>query len=101
MTNTSQKPERNEFSRGAVRCGTDSGGRPIYRPIEADTTAQKIPTPNRDDYECANGTARWWVKDGAWHIAVATERPGIFVWTAEQYKTREEAIAALAKAVQS
>ena len=50
---------------------------------------------DRTDYKCDAGIARWWAKDGAWHIAVhLSGREGLF-WTAAQYKTRDEAITAL------
>ncbi len=46
---------------------------------------------NREDYNCANGIAAWWIKDGAWHIAVEPK----LIWSDVGYDTREEAIAAL------
>lgn len=49
--------------------------------------------PNREDYAGPNGLASWWKKDGAWHIALPT--PDGLRWTADQYNTREQAIAAL------
>lgn len=53
--------------------------------------AQKL---NREDYESPKGTASWWAKDGAWHIALP-EGDGVRRWTAAQFNTREEAIAAI------
>lgn len=50
---------------------------------------------NRDDYVSEKGQASWWQKDGAWHIAIPEQgRDGMF-WTAEQFGTREAAIAAI------
>lgn len=61
------------------------------------------PESNREDFQNANGMARWWNKDGAWHIARPAPDPdpetglrnGGFLWTGESFSTREEAVAAL------
>lgn len=57
----------------------------------------------RADFESPKGIARWWSKDGAWHIALPAVDPdpktglrnGGFLWTADCYDTREGAIAAI------
>jgi len=66
----------------------------------------------RRDYKSESGIARYWTKDGMWHIArlhtpTAEDRQkypasypegskgAYFKWTNEQYATRDEAIAAL------
>ena len=58
-------------------------------------------TLNRDDYRNDNGLATWWSKDGLWHVARPIPdghiNPGNLLFTNEEFKTREEAIAALAK----
>ena len=62
---------------------------------QAVTDAGKAP---REDYKSEKGIAAWWQKDGAWHIALpgidCFGKPG-FLWTADQYATREAAIAAI------
>jgi hypothetical protein len=53
-------------------------------------------TENRKDYESPHGLASWWVKDGYWHIAIPSGcGDNQFLWTAEEFYTREEAIAAI------
>ena len=52
---------------------------------------------NREDYQDANGIASWWQKDGAWHICVPNT-DGELRWTADQYRSRDEAIAAMKNA---
>ena len=54
--------------------------------------------PNRAEYRDANGSASWWSKDGAWHIALPEPGRDGFFWTATQYATRADAVAAIAKA---
>lgn len=71
----------------------------IYSAQEAADALNKA----RADFESPNGIARWWAKDGAWHIALPAVNPdpqtglnnGGFLWTADPYDTREEAIAAI------
>ena len=78
MTNTAQKITARKF-------GADV---PLVGPLA--------------DYINDNGLARWWQKDGAWHIARPDPMRGTSqYWTDESFSSRDEAIAALAKAVQS
>ena len=55
---------------------------------------------DRTDYRSSKGIASWWQKDGAWHVALPMPdldpEPGLktggFLWTSDQYDTRDEAI---------
>lgn len=59
------------------------------------------PAPDRTEYRSAKGIAGFWTKDGLWHIArpapemVNGLRTGGFLWTDEEYQTREQAVAAI------
>jgi len=48
---------------------------------------------DRSEFRNENGLARWWQKDGAWHVARHTGDQ--LLWTNESYRTRDEAVAAL------
>lgn len=56
---------------------------------------------DRSEYKSEQGIARWWEKDGAWHIALPCPevvdglRTGGFRWTATPYNRREDAVAAI------
>ncbi len=56
---------------------------------------------NRQDYQSEHGLARWWGKDGAWHIALPSRAPqtglktNVFRYTEDSYSTRDAAIAAI------
>jgi hypothetical protein len=58
-----------------------------------------IPALDRSEFQNKNGLARWWSKDGAWHVARPIPNghinPGNLLFTEESYATREEAVAAL------
>ena len=52
--------------------------------------------PDRTEYTSENGIARWWIKDGAWHIATPDpNRDNRLFWTDDDYATREQAIRAI------
>ena len=58
---------------------------------------------SRAEYRSAKGIARWWAKDGAWHIALPAPDPdpvtglsnGGFLYTDDNFDSRESAIAAI------
>jgi len=67
---------------------------------------------DRTEYRSEKGIAAWWQKDGAWHTALPYEpteadrkqfsasypdgdNGPFFRWTANEYPTREAAIAAI------
>lgn len=60
---------------------------------------------NRDEYKSEMGLARRWSKDGLWHVArpspqiVNGLRTGGYLYTDEEYKTREQAVAAIERGV--
>lgn len=58
----------------------------------------------REDFRSNRGIARWWSKDGAWHVSLPCAefvdglKTGGFRYIAADYRTREEAIEAIKKA---
>lgn len=61
----------------------------------AATTAQE----DRSDFEREYGVARWWAKDGAWHIAIPDDLAcGDLRYTTDAYPTRNAAISAIHRA---
>lgn len=56
--------------------------------------------PNRDEYKTTKGIARWWSKDGLWHIALPNSENGNYRWTLDEFNTREEAIAEIERAIE-
>jgi hypothetical protein len=54
---------------------------------------------NRIDYRSERGVASWWAKDGAWHVALPEPGRDGFFWTAQQFKSREDAINAISEHV--